>query len=35
MSKIPNEFSIETRKETMPTKIIKISETVLVPLEEL
>ena len=34
MSKIPNGFSIETRKKTTPTKIIKISENVLVPLEE-
>ena len=34
MSKSPNEFSIETRKKTTPTKIIKIPENVLAPLEE-
>ena len=34
MSKSPNEFSIETHKKTTPTKIIKILENVLAPLEE-
>jgi len=34
MSKNPNEFSKETRKKTTCTKIIKIMENVLLPLEE-